>query len=181
MATRWIRLDGFVMALNAPDVKRFLVKHAPEKYSPIIAWGTYPEIIFKKVPADIRHLVFNSHGEPTPKIKIGNGITASDITAFDPLFQISPLKIIWMYACYQAGSPAGVAFCSLIAKRTGCYVVASVMALPDRYVRVGHIEDYQYAMPRYFDLAGNDMPRDDFFNMGKNMGFFELLPLPPGP
>ena len=78
-----------------------------------------------------------------------------NVAAFEALRSVPKLRTIWISACALSSSAAGSDFCAEIAKRSWCYVVSSLMSVPDWSGRAYHIEDYSYAMPVYYDDDGN--------------------------
>ena len=172
MARTWIKLESPQIALNAPNVKKFIMK-----YSLVVPNTMSPDQMFAKVPNDVKHLIFNCHGHqlPAPYLSIGTHIDSSHITGypnpFVTLANILTLRVIWISACALASSPAGEEIIKGIGNSSACYVVSEVMAVPDVAVRANCIEDYSNSMPKYCDPDGNWMSRGDFFALGPKLGF----------
>jgi len=174
MAKKWIKLASPSVALNAPNVtNKFILK-----YSPVIPWEmSAHEILEKKVPRGVRHLVFNCHGYVSrpnfaaPHLSLGTVFHPGNVSAFDVLMSIGELRVIWIAACNIGGSVDGRNFCIAMAKRSGCYVVTYTMAVPDAAVRSNHIEDFDYCMPAHIDPWGDGLSRQDFFARGGELGF----------
>ena len=76
-----------------------------------------------------------------------------------------------MSACALSSSAAGSDFCAEIAKRSVCYVVSSLVGVPDWSGRAHHIEDYTYSMPVYYNMKGEKVSRSAFFEKGSVLGF----------
>jgi hypothetical protein len=172
----WIKLEPPQVALNAPNVhKQFVMK-----YSPVVPWDkSAHDILSGYVPKGVRHLVFNCHGnisggtwEGVPSLTLGTVFHPGNVSAFELLYSILELRVIWISACNLGGSAAGLNFCKEMARKSGCYVVTQTTAVPDVAVRAGCIEDYNYAMPQYIDPFGAMVARSDFFDkVGPEMGF----------
>jgi hypothetical protein len=173
MRKKWIKLASPQVALNAPNVKKFIMK-----YSRVIPWDWGADRILGKeaVPDGVKHLIFNCHGYVTresfgaPHLSIGTVIHKGNISAFERLRNIPELKVIWIAACNIAGGE-GLEFCKIMATTSGCYVVAQVLGVPDIAVKSDHIEDYSYAMPVYIQPSGEPVSRDKFFELGDALGF----------
>jgi hypothetical protein len=172
---KWIQLASPQVALNSPDVKRFIMK-----YSPVIPWDKNAhEILGKYVPANAKHVIFNCHGTlgtkswpGIPSLTLGQVFHPGNVSAFELLYPIDTLRVIWISACNLSGSSTGLEFCKEMARRSGCFVVAHTMAVPDAVVRSNCIEDYRSSMPQYIDPFGDMVSRDDFFGkIGPLMGF----------
>jgi hypothetical protein len=173
----WIKLKAPNMALNAPNVVPFRMT-----YSPTIPWDWSAHKILASVHTGVRHLVFNCHGFPTgkkasfpaPHLSLGTTLHPGNVDAFDQLMSIWDLRVLWVSACNLADGGEGSEFCKEMAKRSGCYVVSETLSVPDRTARSSHVEDYCYAMPRYFTPDGGAIARTDFFALGPELGF-ELI------
>ena len=173
----WIRLAEPQVSLNAPNVK-FMLRM---KHSKAVPWDWSVDRMFDEaVPAGVRHLVFNCHGFPTGKkpdfpvahLSIGTVIHAGNVGAFRKLFPIKELRVIWLAACNLADMGAGDELCAEMARKSGCYVVSAIYETSDIAIPSGHVEDYRYATPVYFQPGdGKKIYRGDFFEQGKALGF----------
>jgi len=98
-------------------------------------------------------LIFNGHGKPG-RIKIGQGITRSDVEKFGKLYGL--VARIWIVACKvaridDAGSITdGNYFCYRLAQESGAYVRASSatqIAYPNllvaNFIPYGHIDEWE--------------------------------------
>lgn len=173
MLKKWIRLTSPSVALNAPNIlNKFYMTHTKT-----IPWDWSADRIMGSVFKEARHLVFNCHGFPwradfpAPHLSIGTVLHPGNVGAFDALRSIYSLRVIWISACAISSSAAGSNFCAEIAKRSICYVVSSLLSVPDWSGRALHFEDYTYAMPVYYDWNGDKISRSTFFAKGPELGF----------
>lgn len=179
MRKKLIKLQSPQVALNAPNVKKFRMKH-----SPVIPWDWDAGRILSKegVPDGVKHLIFNCHGFVSresfsaPHLSIGTVIHKGNVSAFERLRDIPELKVIWIAACNIAGGD-GLEFCKMIAQKSGCHVVAQVLGVPDILVKSDHVEDYYYAMPVYIKPNGDPISRGDFFGLQETLLFKHIGPL----
>lgn len=173
MVKKWISLKSPQVALNAPNIlNKFTMT-----YSKTVPWDWGADKIMANVSKEARHLVFNCHGFPTrpnfnaPHLSIGTVLHPGNVGAFEALASIQSLKVIWLSACALSSSVAGSDFCAEIARRSICYVVSSLVGVPDWSGRAYHIEDYTYSMPVYYNPKGEKIARSTFFDKGADLGF----------
>ena len=173
MVKKWISLKSPQVVLNAPNIlNKFRMTSTIT-----VPWDWDAGKIMASVSKEARHLVFNCHGFPTrpnfdaPHLSLGTVLHPGNVGAFEALASIKPLNVIWLSACALSSSAAGSDFCAEIAKRSHCYVVSSVVSVPDWSGRAYHIEDYTYAMPAYYNPKGDKMARSAFFDKGADLGF----------
>jgi len=173
MAIQWFKLAPPQIVFNAPNVKPFKMTHAR-----VIPWDWSVDQMFDQaLPMGARHLIFNCHGFPTkpdfqtPHLSIGTVIHPGNISAFQKLFGMLDLWVIWISSCNIAGSEDGLNFCKDMAKISGCYVVAYGFPVPDEVNKQSQLKDYTNSMPKYIEPSRNLMRRDDFLKLGPKLGF----------
>lgn len=173
MTKKWISLASPQVAFNAPNIlNKFTMTQTKT-----VPWDWSADKILANVSKEARHLVFNCHGFPTrpnfqaPHLSIGTVIHPGNVAAFEALASIKKLLVIWISACALSSSQAGSDFCAEMAKRSRCYVVSSLLSVPDWAGRPYHVEDYTYAMPVYYGPSGAKISRSDFLRMGPELGF----------
>lgn len=127
------RLERPNMALNDPrNHKRFQMWNTwdvtrTETRQHMAEWVA--EVARGATNGKLKHLVLNCHGAPG-YLEMGQGITETDLDEFRIWHGL--IEKIWIPACRVAFIPAsgsgesdGNMFCSKLAKKVGCYVVAS--------------------------------------------------------
>jgi len=168
------KLKSPQVSLNAPNVrfKRFMT------YTKVIPWDWSVHKMFTDaVPRDARHLVFNCHGYAqrpefkAPHLSLGTVIHPGNVHAFEMLYSIATLKVIWISSCTVASSNDGLNFCMSMAIYSGCYVVSQLYAAPDVALDSGHTDDNKDSSPVYIDPYGYLIARKDFLDMGDDLGF----------
>jgi hypothetical protein len=178
-APKWIKLASPQVSLNAPNVTPITMK-----YTKTVPWDMNADKMFEPdmVARDAKHLIFNCHGFPTGKkadfppahLSIGTVLFGGNVDAFSAIGSITSLRVIWIASCNIADGSGGDEFCKAMAKKSACYVVCQFLAVPDRRNRTGHVEDYDYAMPKYWDSDGELISRSTFLSYGNSLGFVKV-------
>lgn len=169
---KWIKLTRNQCALNSDNVGAKF----PMVHSFLIAGGTSNDEMIKKIPAGIKHLVFNCHGFPgnpsyPAHLAIGQTLKADNVGCCAPLMANS-VSVIWLSACNIGGD--GLQLCKNLATTTGCWVVTQTMGVPDRRMQQDCVEDYYYATPQYISPQGIMVNRDGFFSLHRELDFTRL-------
>jgi hypothetical protein len=140
-------------------------------YTATIRRGEKAADIIAKVHSGVNHLAISCHSSSPGVLEIGENIDKDNVAAFADLRTNTGARVIWIGACAVAGSTQGLALCSEMAKRSGCYVVAPGILAPPVKAPVGSIEFWDHLLPHYFSPKGEAMPADQYLLLGNDLGF----------
>ena len=132
-----------------------------------------PPKLFSTVPAGTQHVVISCHGQMKADgvhLLIAGGVGRDNADAvFKTLKPLAGGGVIWIGGC-TAG--ADNEFCGIVAKSSGCYVVAPGLTIPAVPARLGMIELWAGQLPKVFDKdKGVPIKHNDFMDLQRTLNF----------